>query len=303
MDSEMGLLADEITQQVAIWEKYGRESGLALPSAGFYTRTPVLSPQTPRYVLDAREKIIGSAFKLLQLAAGPSKIPSIAISYSQTLMALKWLFHFKIFDHVPEEPIEYDELAESANVPVLELKRMLRIVMASFIFFGARGWNGIPFFCDVVMPAAVKIVDATTRWPSSEDPDETARNIAQNNDLNLPQYLTESNQAEGYTSLMKLLGSEPSQQTVLSADIVHGFDWANLPRDSVVVDLGSCSPCSLELAELFSHLQSEVQGPQDKLNVLKEFVTMRNPGLLAQSNSSLTTFAMSSPLIQLQCIF
>lgn len=57
-------------------------------------------------------------------------------------MALKWLFHFKIFDHVPEEPIEYDELAESANVPVLELKRMLRIVMASFIFFGARGWNG-----------------------------------------------------------------------------------------------------------------------------------------------------------------
>lgn len=87
------------------------------------------------------------------------------------------------------------------------------------------------------MPAAVKIVDATTRWPSSEDPDETARNIAQNNDLNLPQYLTESNQAEGYTSLMKLLGSEPSQQTVLSADIVHGFDWANLPRDSVVVDV------------------------------------------------------------------
>lgn len=49
-------------------------------------------------------------------------------------MALKWLFHFKIFDHVLEEPIEYDELAESANVPVLELKRMLRIVMASFTF-------------------------------------------------------------------------------------------------------------------------------------------------------------------------
>ncbi|KAH8124272.1 hypothetical protein FP744_10007403 [Trichoderma asperellum] len=127
------------------------------------------------------------------------------------------------------------------------------------------------------MPAAVKTVDATTRWPSSENPDETARNIAQKNDLNFPQYLTESNQAEGYTSLMKLLGSEPSQQTVLSADIVHGFDWASLPRDSVV-----WIPCSLELAELFPHLQFEVQGPQDKLNVLKEFVTMRNPGLLAQ---------------------
>lgn len=162
------------------------------------------------------------------------------------------------FDHVPEEPIEYDELAKSANVPVLELKRILRITMARFIFSEsedgmvqhntisrafAHGENvrcGIPFFCNVVMPAAVKMEDATTRWPGSEDSDETARNIALGNDLTFPQYLAEHNQAEGYTRLMKLLGSEPSQQTVYSADIVHAFDWANLPRDSLVVDVSIC---------------------------------------------------------------
>lgn len=77
----MGHLAENIKQQVAIWEDYGRQSGESLPSVGFDTRTQVLSPQTPRSVLKARDKIIDSAFKLLQLAAGPSKIPSIAISY------------------------------------------------------------------------------------------------------------------------------------------------------------------------------------------------------------------------------
>lgn len=174
------------------------------------------------------------------------------------MMALKWLFYFKIFDLVPEEPIAYDALAASANVPVLELKRMLRLVMASYIFSEpvdemvqhntiSRAFahdenmrRGIPFFCDVVMPAAAKMQDATTRWPGSEDSDETARNIALNHDLTFPQYLTECNETEGYTRMMKLLGSEPFQQNVYSAHVVQGFDWANLPRDSLVVDVRIC---------------------------------------------------------------
>lgn len=79
--SQMGLLADEITEQVAKWEMYGEQSGASLPSLGFDTATSVLTVHTPDDVLQAREKIIDSAFKLLQLAAGPSKFASIAISY------------------------------------------------------------------------------------------------------------------------------------------------------------------------------------------------------------------------------
>ncbi|KAL7924730.1 hypothetical protein ACQKWADRAFT_256481 [Trichoderma austrokoningii] len=217
-------------------------------------------------------------------------------------MALKWLFHFEIFDGVPEEPIEYGELAIYAKAPLVELKRMLRIVMASFIFSETEDGRvqqntfsrafihdenmrrGIPFFCDVVMPAAAKMTDATDNWPDSEDASKTARNVALNNDLTFPQYLAECNQTEGYTGLMSLLESEPSQQTVYSADIVHGYDWASLKRDSLVMDLGSCGPYSWELAELFPHLQFQVQGPQDKLKVMRDFVAMKNPSLLARIN-------------------
>lgn len=174
------------------------------------------------------------------------------------MMALKWLFHYKIFDLVPEEAIEYDELAASANVPVLELQRMLRLVMASYIFSErvagtvyhntiSRAFahdenmrRGIPFFCDVVMPAAAKMQDATTRWPGSEGSGETARNIALDHGLTFPQYLTECDQTEGYTRMMMLLDSEPFQQNVYSVHAVQGFDWANLPRDSLVVDVRIC---------------------------------------------------------------
>lgn len=72
--SEMGLLADEITEQVAVWETYGEQSGTSLPSVGFDARTPDA-------IFQAREKIVDSAFKLLQLASGPSKFASIAVSY------------------------------------------------------------------------------------------------------------------------------------------------------------------------------------------------------------------------------
>lgn len=79
-NSEMGLLAAEISEQVAIWEAYSSQSGTSLPGVGLDARTPVLTLRTPENVLKAREKIIESAFKLLHLAAGPSKFASIAIS-------------------------------------------------------------------------------------------------------------------------------------------------------------------------------------------------------------------------------
>lgn len=79
--SGIGILADEIIKQVSIWATYGRQSGMPLPSAGIDLCTPSISPQTPRSVLDARDKIIDSAFTLLQLAAGPSKFSSVAMSY------------------------------------------------------------------------------------------------------------------------------------------------------------------------------------------------------------------------------
>jgi 6-hydroxytryprostatin B O-methyltransferase len=82
--SQMGLLADKISEQFAVWETHCDQSGSSLPSVGFDTATPVLTAHTPDNALEAREKIIDSAFKLLHLAAGPSKFASMAISYVRT---------------------------------------------------------------------------------------------------------------------------------------------------------------------------------------------------------------------------
>ncbi|KAK1248701.1 hypothetical protein MKX08_006921 [Trichoderma sp. CBMAI-0020] len=298
--SEMGVLADKIIEQVRIWETYNRRSGTPLPTAGVDLGTPTISSQTPRAVLEARDGIIDSARSLLHLAAGPSKFPSIAMSYSQTIMALKWLFHFKIFDHVTEEPVTYETVATSANVPLAELKRMLRIVMDSDVFYEgedgkimhnsfsrafARDENmkcGIPFFCDIAMRAAASMAGATNRWPDSEDPYTTARNVAFKHQYTLPHYLAVDEQTEGFNGLMKLLGSEPGQDTGYSGHIALAFDWANLARNSLVVDFGSGGACSWKLASMFPHLRFQVQGPQDKLSIVKDCISMKSPELLTR---------------------
>lgn len=48
--------------------------------------------------------------------------------------------------------------------------------------------HGVPFFCDVIMPAAAKTADATTILPGYEASNTTARNIALSNSMAFPEY-------------------------------------------------------------------------------------------------------------------
>ncbi|KAH6605740.1 hypothetical protein Trco_004893 [Trichoderma cornu-damae] len=292
--SDMSLLADQITMNISIWEDYNKRSGKSLLSVDSDERIP-------RMVLDARDDLMDAAFKLLQLAAGPSKITSIALSHVRIRSTESAFAHGARGVHVlmTWESVSYDELAESANVPVSELKRKLRMVITSCIFSEREDdtvrhnafskafahdedlMRGIPFFCDVVMPASAKMVDATIRWPDSEEDHETARNIALGHDMTFAQFLTQHDRADGYTSLMRLLGSECRRQTICLADIVEGFDWQHLEKGSLVVDFGSCL-YTWALAELFPHLRFQIKGPQDKLNIMKGFVGLKNPGLMAR---------------------
>ncbi|KAL6827659.1 hypothetical protein V8C40DRAFT_264847 [Trichoderma camerunense] len=86
----------------------------------------ILIPQPPKKVRKARDDVINSAFKILELTAGPSGMISIAMSQVQFIGALKWLLHFKIFDRISEDAeVEYDRLANEAEVPVSLLKAHL----------------------------------------------------------------------------------------------------------------------------------------------------------------------------------
>lgn len=152
----------------------------------------------------------------------------------------------------------YDSLADEANVPVSELKRMLRIAMANHVFYEVDGkavchnrfsWklardgdviHGLPFFCDIVMPAIGKMVDRTTEWqvPWYEEEDKTARNLAFDDDLDFDEFLAQTEEAHGYSRLMNLLSSGRSLPSTCLAEVAHGtIDWYSLRKGALIVDV------------------------------------------------------------------
>ncbi|KAL7938557.1 hypothetical protein V8C35DRAFT_275808 [Trichoderma chlorosporum] len=300
----MGPLANKISAQVRIWEDSHKEYGIPLPSFQDGEGDVFSIHQMPRHALEAREQIIDSALKLLELAAGPSRMISIALSQVQSILALKWLLHFDIFGLLQQNgSLKYQELANEANVPLSELTQALRMVMANHIFMEyedgrvdhssfslalAKDKNfvhGLPFFCDTVLPASAMMVDATIRWQGFQGIKKPASFFNLNRELTVSRNLSQNDEETGYARLMSLLGNRHSLSAACAAEVVHGtIKWSSLRNGATVVNLGSCDPTSLELAELYPHLHFEVHGSHDKLHVMKEFANMKNPGLMSRMN-------------------
>ncbi|KAL6875048.1 hypothetical protein J3F83DRAFT_539582 [Trichoderma novae-zelandiae] len=329
-DVTMGHLADTITTQVKVLEEYHQINKMPPISFNVGDANPPLLPHMPHHVRHAREQIVDSALRLLELAAGPSKMVAIACSQArqhdplcypggqdvrtavvlgsnatsqvQLISALNWLLHFRIFNIVSDYgSIALDDLADEAEVPVPELGRMLRMAMAHHIFFEHAEnhvrhsyfsrmlakdedfLQGLPFFCNTVMPASAKIVETTDRWPDSQEGTETAHNLVFDRHLEFDQYAIFHNQTREYAHLKSLLYDGRRLSAALLAEVAHGsIDWSSLEKGALVVDLLSDSPCSLELAELFPHLQLEVRRRKDELEVLRNCVITKNLDLLCR---------------------
>ncbi|KAF3071471.1 O-methyltransferase bik3 [Trichoderma lentiforme] len=309
----MEKLADRISDAAATWDRH--YEGVDIEGFHRNLSVPILRPQMPGRVCKVKDELIDSAFKIIELAAGPSGMIAIAISQVNAIMlprnpkkakelampganvslqvqfisAIKWLFYFKIFDRIPERDVmPYDSLADEANVPVSELKRMLRIAMANHVFYEVDGkavchnrfsWklardgdviHGLPFFCDTVMPAIGKMVDRTTGWRASgsDENNKTARNLAFDDDLDFDEFLAQTEEAHGYTRLMSLLSSGRSLPSTYSTEMAHGtIDWYSLRKGAIIVDL-------------FPHLRFHVHAPLDTINDMRDYVTKNNPDLL-----------------------
>ncbi|KKP06942.1 hypothetical protein THAR02_00922 [Trichoderma harzianum] len=322
----MTKLADRISDAAETWDRH--YEGVDIKGFHRNLSVPILRPRMPGRVCKAKEELIDSAFKMIELAAGPSGMIAIAISQVNAIMlprnprkarelamldanvssqvqfisAIKWLLHFQIFDRILERDVmPYDSLADEANVPVSELKRMLRIAMANHVFYEVDGkavchnrfsWklardgdviHGLPFFCDTVMPAIGKMVDRTTGWQASgsDENNKTARNLAFDDDLDFDEFLAQTEEAHGYTRLMSLLSSGRSLPSTYSTEMTHGtIDWYSLRKGAIIVDLDSRSSCSWKLAELFPHLRFHVHAPLDTIGSMRSYVKNNKPDLL-----------------------
>ncbi|KAJ5153184.1 uncharacterized protein N7482_009662 [Penicillium canariense] len=267
---KMDALVEEITQSVQAL-KDSRQQSKSEPADA---SAPLnASPELQQL----RQRLVEASWHLHQHALGPGEyILSLSVGVHYCA-CLKWLCRFKVFNGVPlEGNIAYDKLAAAISAPEGALKSVARMAMTSGLFTepipnhiahsptsamiasnpNLLLWS--EFMTEVGIPTASAFADATQRWPGSLSNTETAYNLAFDTPLPLFEHLkTLPTRTEQFAGYMKSVTN--SEGTSLK-HLVSGYDWAALPQDSVVVDVGgSTGHGSIAIAETFPDLRFIVQ--------------------------------------------
>jgi 6-hydroxytryprostatin B O-methyltransferase len=189
---------------------------------------------------------------------------------------LRWIQHFNIATHVPEEgSISYPDLAAAASVPEPQLKRITRFVMLNGFFLesvpGLVSHSAMshllatsPPLQDFVnhavefsYPVSVKMAEMTEKYKGSVEKNETAFNVAF--DTPLPMFAWLKSEPEHASRFGRLMGAMKSSPTYSVQHLVDGYDWAALGKGKVVDVGGSGGHTSVAVAQKFTGLDFVVQ--------------------------------------------
>ncbi|KAI9867331.1 MAG: hypothetical protein M1830_005839, partial [Pleopsidium flavum] len=117
------------------------------------------------------------------------------------------------------------------------------------------------FMTQFSMPVAAKLVEATEKWGTTEQKNQTAVNIAFNTDLPLFDFIAQSPElTKQFAAYMKNVTA--SEGTNIK-HLLTGFDWAGLSEATIVDVGGSTCSASIALANAFPKLKFVVQDLPD----------------------------------------
>ncbi|TVY85233.1 O-methyltransferase aurJ, partial [Lachnellula suecica] len=274
--------AQEICSSAKIIDAYCLSAGLPYPTFDPGAPSITLPSNAPTNILEARQKLIASAFKIQQLATEPSEfVPRLAIHF-QSFACIHWLCHFRILSFLPlEGSVPYSELATIASVPLTQLKRISRMaILSNFLQEpkpnelahsnvsallvtnpGLLDWA--LFMAEATATGAAKLVEATERWGTTEAKNQTAFNIARDTELPFFDYLAQTPELRKKFA-MYMKNVTVSEGTKID-HLVNGFDWASLGEATVVDVGGSNCHASLSLATTFPQLRLIVQDLPDTI--------------------------------------
>ncbi|KAF2167489.1 hypothetical protein M409DRAFT_66047 [Zasmidium cellare ATCC 36951] len=178
----------------------------------------------------------------------------------------------------------FGELAGRIRVEEKRVARLLRLAMTDHLFCepepgwvrhtsltralreveGLRGW--CVMYVEEMAPAVGKAVDAVAKWPESEEPNECGFNIANATRKPIFTFFSEDapSRATRFKTAMAFHEHFPGLER---SHVLTGFDWASLPHNATVVDIGgSHGGVSIELAKAFPKLNFVVQDLPDVID-------------------------------------
>lgn len=206
--------------------------------------------------IEAHSHLRHSTRELERMFVQPGEfLMQLAVS-QQLLMCIHWLCYFNVVSVVPtgsDETITYVELARKADVPITTLKSVARMAIV-FGFFRETSdgdlqhtslsssfardtdvYNWMMYMAKETAPTVAHFVQATERWPGSENKSETAYSLSRGTDLAFFDHINTSPElAEEFGRYMK---SQAANRKGTSTDLLaEGFDWGSLGK-AIVVDV------------------------------------------------------------------
>jgi hypothetical protein len=176
-------------------------------------------------------------------------------------LSLQAMHEFKVPEAVPlKGSISYQELADKVDVPMLNLRRLIRHAMTNHIFHEPekglvahtrtsrllledehlKNWVGF-VTNDLWLPIA-QVVKAMKKWPGSGESNETSVNLAYGTDVNWFDWLQQDKElAKRYGLAMHAHGGGEGFAINYT---VNGYPWAEL-GEATVVDVGCPALTSL----------------------------------------------------------
>lgn len=161
------------------------------------------------------------------------------------------MLHFDIATILPQDELQsYDQVARTANVPVLHLRHVIRMLMTAGIFTepkpdmmahnavsrsfrrGSPHAEACAFMANLSAPTSFRMAEMTERYNGSDKPTETAMNVAMQTELPFFAYLSESpDLAAGLMAAMQL---QSGKERLHTKHLIEGFDWGALGSGKVI---------------------------------------------------------------------
>ncbi|PVH96576.1 S-adenosyl-L-methionine-dependent methyltransferase [Periconia macrospinosa] len=246
----------------------------ALPSPSFDPSTPPDLPLPPD-IAQAKEAVLEAMDELQALLLGPMpKIFHDLIHTPTSLTSLHAIARFKWANSFgPTETTTTSKLAETAGLHKADVDRLVRHAISSRLLLEpspgviahsamSNTISNVPLLrewieetCENMWSSAPRIVPAVEKWPGSEEPTETAWNLAHHTSENFFVSLGKDEaKAKRFADSMSFFQSAPDMQTSL---VIDNYDWS---KYKTIVDVGgSHGLVALELVKRFPEITATVQ--------------------------------------------
>lgn len=172
--------------------------GLAEPS---FSHGDGLSPgqPLPADIQAAKEAAFEATDELHHLLLGPMALIANCAGDQYLMLSVQYIYRYKLAQHVPVDvETTFEDMSKAAKVPVTDLTRFLRVAMGRHVFAEPRKGVVVHTAASRVLlhnsmieawllniaeefwPSLSRTVDATRRWPGSEEPNESGYSLAHN---------------------------------------------------------------------------------------------------------------------------